>query len=124
MQQVQIPLFVRKRNEIYMVGNALTDFSAYFYTTFLLTHSQSVLAPSHRLVKSIEANINVVTTGRTRRDQADTDLDTGKATIFLLRLTSFLPWVLQALPLTKPPVRHPTHSPVASSSHNPAPIQI
>lgn len=43
MQQVQIPLFVRKRNKIYMAGNALTDFSAYFYTA-LLIYSFSVCA--------------------------------------------------------------------------------
>lgn len=76
-----------------------------------------MLAPSHRLVKSIEAGINMVTIGRTRKDQANTELDPRKATIFLLCLPSFLPWVLlQALPLTQPLADHPSHSPVASSS--------
>lgn len=65
-----------------MAGNALTDFSAYFCTTLLFTRSQPALALSHRLVRSTEAGINMVTTGRTRRDQADTALDKRKATVF------------------------------------------
>lgn len=56
-----------------------------------------------------------MTMGRTRRDQADIDLDTRKATIFLPCLTGSLPWVfLQALPLAQSLVHHPILSPVAS----------
>lgn len=109
-----------------MAGNDITDSSACCCATFLFTHSQSVLAPSHMLVKSIEAGINVVTTGRTRRDQADIDLDTRKATILRLCLTSFLPWVLlQALTLTKPLARHPIHTQWPPAlGHSPVPIHI
>lgn len=115
--------FYRKVNEIYMAGNGIADSSAYFCATFLFTYSPSMLAPSHMLVKSIEAGINVVTTGRMRRDQADIDLDTRKATVLLLCLTSFLPWVLlQALPLTKPLARHPVPTPTLG--HSPVPIHI
>lgn len=106
-----------------MAGNGIADSSACFCATFLFTYSQSMLAPSHMLVKSIEAGINVVTTGRMRRDQADIDLDTRKATVLLLCLTSFLPWVLlQALPLAKPLARHPVPTPTLG--HSPVPIHI
>lgn len=100
--------------EIYMAGNPLTAFPAYLYATLLFTHSQSMVALSHRSALSVKAGANVVTAGRTWRGQADLDLDTRKETIFLLCLTSFLPWVhLQA------PICHhilPASIPVAFSS--------
>lgn len=113
MQQVQISLL---RKKTYMKYIWLAIPSRPFPHTYMPHFHLLILmvALSHRSALSVKAGANVVTAGRTWRGQADLDLDTRKETIFLLCLTSFLPWVhLQA------PICHhilPASIPVAFSS--------